>query len=561
MIQKSDYIVYNGATPVTGGTRAQGNGQQIPLSAGVWQKEALEAVGMYAPGEGGFSPVKGEQLTLFPTDPVSAAAPVKQLDLDDPKLPVSHRDSFRFFAKDSQRQIRNMKFYEQLAKMRESQHSDAVTATNGELLVDGKTELKEDQFPGRVSYTEGGLYTKDPDRKKGETVRPEIVAEHRNAPNYRKMENKPVHGVGQPTRKGFEDVLKHLGAKGEASKPVVWTNTRAEAIVYIGGEPFNLREVASRENLLLKEGATGAEVEAMELQLKERLIEKARHNTPPNTIQVPVENPGPGQPKTKEVSVTADNVQTTREVIEELKGPPNNYNIEYKRIPLVDEKAPTPGQVDEIRGWMNDVQSRHPKDKDKMEYVFNCHQGRGRTTTGMVAAGIALDGLDGKTLQLELPFGMKFGENAQQRGDRVIDEAFHMQNLRETVAETQDKSKKALADAAKYDAKAQDPSKTAEERADFERLAKSARETSERYENQARDFTKRYAMMQKYSEYIDKYGAHSNAMSFDEWMKQSTQCDDLEAKWCKLNTQLGLLIPQNGPGQSGMAGRADVALA
>ena len=210
---------------------------------------------------------------------------------------------------------------------------------------------------------------------------------------------------------------------------------------------------------------------------------------------------------------------------------------------------------------MNEVQSRHPQDKDKLEYVFNCHQGRGRTTTGMVAAGIALDGLDGKTIQLELPFGVKLGENAQQRGDRVIDEAFHMQNLRETVAETQDKSKKALADAAKYDAKAQDPSKTDKEKAEFERLAQSARETSERYENQARDFTKRYAMMQKYSEYIDKYGAHSNTMSFDEWMKQSAQCDDLEAKWCKLNSQLGLLIPQNGPGQPGMTGRADVALA
>lgn len=563
MIQKNDYIVYNGAAAATSGARAGGGGDKVlPMTAGLWQKEALDTVSMYAPNEGGFSPVKGEQLTLFPMEPVAACGGVKQLDLDDPNLPVAHKDSFRFFAKDSQRQIRNMKFYAQLAKMQESKHTDAVSATDGKLLVDGVTELKEDQFPGRVAYTEGGLYTKDPDRKKNEKVRPEIVAEHRHAPNYRKMEHKPVHGVGQPTKKGFQDVLKHIGAKGEPGKPgkpVVWTNTRAEAIVYINGDPYNLREMASRENLVLKEGATGAEVEALEKQLKDRLIEKAKTNTPPNTIRVPLEEPGPDGKKFKDVPVTEGSVQTTREVIEELKGPPNNYNVEYKRVPLVDEKAPTPAQIDEMRSWMNEVQSRHPDDKNKLEYVFNCHQGRGRTTTGMVAAGIALDGLDGKTIQLELPFGVKLGENAQQRGDRLIDEAFHMQNLRDTVQETQDKSKKALDDASKYDGKAKE-AKTDKDREEFEKLAKSARDASQRYENQARDFTKRYAMMQKYSEYIDKYGAHSNVMSFDEWMKQSAQCDDLDKKWSALNTQLGLLVPGEMPG-AGLAGRADVALA
>ena len=557
MINKQDFIIHE--RPVTAVTQGQAGGS-IPLTGGVWQREALDTIKMYSPNEGKFTPVNGEQLTLFDLGPVTQAKDVGKLNLDDPKLGVPHQDSFRFLAKDTQRQIRNRDFYIAASKMSPGHHTDAVTATNGELLKDGVTELKEDQFPGRVHYTEGGLYTKDPGRAKNAKVSPELVAEHRHAPNYRRMENKPVSGVGQPTKKGFGDVLSHLGAKGEAGKPgkpVVWTNTRAEAIVYIDGTPYNLREMGSRENLVLKEGASGAEVEAMELKLKETVLAKAQANG--GKIRVPLEEPGPNGERFKEVTVNPQSVQTTREVIDEMKAPPNNYNVEYKRIPLVDEKAPTPAQLDEIRGWMNDVQSRNPDNKDKLEYVFNCHQGRGRTTTGMVAGAIGLDGMDGKTIQLELPFGVKLGEDATRRGDRIIDEAFHMQNLRETVADTQKKASNAEADAKKYEDKAAQ-AKTEKDRLDNEKAAKAAHEAAEKYKNTAADFTKRYALMQMYSEYIDKHGAHNATASFDDWMKQQSQCDNLDKKWCALNEQLGLANPLQNL-QPGPARRADVALA
>jgi hypothetical protein len=554
VIKKQDYIIHERPKlAVDGSGCVARNGQTLPLTGGLWQHEALDTLGMYAPDEGNFTPVKGEQLSLFPMEPVARAASLEKLDLDDAKLCVPHQDSFRFLAKDTQRQIRSRAFYEAAAQLAPAKHVDAVTATRGELLVDGITELKADQFPGRVQYTEGGLYTKDPTRKKNEKVSPELVEEHHHAPNYRKMENKPVHGVGQPTKKGFRDVLDHLGGK---DKPVVWTNTRGEAIIYIDGEPYNLREVASRENLDLKTGATGAEVEELEKQLKERLIAKAKANG--NMIRVPLETPGPDGKSYKDIPVTASNVQTTKEVIEELQGPPNNYKVEYRRIPMTDEKSPTPAQIDEVRNFMNEVQARHPKEKDKLEYVFNCHQGRGRTTTGMVAGAIALDGLDGKTVQLELPFGVKIGENAGHRADRLIDEAFHMQNLRESVEETKKKAANAEKDAQKYELKAAG-ARTDKDRQDNEKLARSAHQAAEKYQRNAADFTKRYAMMQKYSEYIDKFGAHNTTTSFDDWMKQSAQTEDLDKKWLALNEQLGLDHPNSL--QPALAGRSDVALA
>lgn len=485
MIKKSsDFLIYERAQ--TDGVR-QANGSQPqsparPLSDGLWQKEALETLQMHAAHEGGFSPVRtGEQLTLFDMEPVAPSKSVA-LDLDAPGIDIPHWDSFRFFGKDSLRQIKTAPT--PIPSAVPSHAVDAVSATNGRLLVDGVTGIKEDHFPQRVQYLKGGLY---PEGDKNA---------HIDAPNYRKMDGKPVHGVGQPTANGFRDVLDHLGGK---DKPVVWTNTRAEAVIYINGKPHNLRELASQENLVLKEGATGAEVEALESELKQRIVERG-------TLRVAKEIPGQQEPIYEDVPVNAQNVLTTREVIDELQA--EGYKVEYKRIPIIDEKAPTPAQMDELRQWSNDMQAKHPK--ENLDYVFNCHQGRGRTTTSMVTTAITMDG---KTRQLELPlFGsISLGENAEQRADRIIDDAHHMQNLRETVEETKKKAREA---------------KTPEERA--------------KYEGRAADFTKRYAMMQKYSEYIDKHGPNSETPSFQAWVGQATETKDFNDLWAALNSRLGV---------------------
>ncbi len=492
--KSSDFIIYERAkTDATRGANGANSGQARPLTDGLWQKEALETLNMHSATEGNFTPVKGEQLTLFDMGPVTQ---VKQVNLDSPSIDIPHWDSFRFLGKDTLQQVRTAP--SRIPNAPPSHATDVVSATGGELLKDGVTGIKEDHFPGRIQYTKGGLY-------------PESNKEaHVDAPNYRKMDNKPVHGVGQPTEKGFRDVLNHLKGK---DKPVVWTNTRAEAVIYINGKPHNLRELASSENLVLKEGATGAEVEALENELKKRIIDRG-------TLKIAKEIPGQREPIYEDTPVNASNVKTTKDVIDDLKA--EGYKVEYKRIPLVDEKAPTPAQMDELRQWTNENQAKYPK--EKLDYVFNCHQGRGRTTTGMVTSAITQDG---KTVQLELPLfgGISIGENAEQRADRIIDDAHHMQNLRETVEETKKKAREA---------------KTPEERA--------------KYEDRAADFTKRYAMMQKYSDYVGKHGSGTTNPTFEEWMSQTAQTKDLNSLWAALNEKLGVPGgPQVAPGQPDVA--------
>jgi inositol hexakisphosphate len=499
----ADYIIYNGKRlPKRPDAESKSN-KPLPMTRDTWLDETADTVGMY------------KQLTLFPMEQTAPMTAVKTEPTESPQVP--HEKSFRFLAKDTQNQIKapHRPAYPGMVVGPETHPKDAVTATNGELYVPGKTEIKKDQFPGRVHYTEGGLYPP------GDLDDPKTVKLHANAPNYRKMPGMPVHGVGQPTAKGFEDVVKHLDGK---NKPVVWANTRAEAVIYINGEPHNLREMACRENLVLKDGASGAEIEALEEKLKQRLIQRG-------SIEI-VKEGSDGKPIKETVRLSEENTQTTKDVVERLRE--DGYKVEYKRIPIPDETSPEPARLDEMRQWQNEMQEKHP-DKG-LNYVVNCHQGRGRTTTGMVATGIALDG---RTKQLELPFGIKLGEDSDQRADRIIDQNFHMQNLRETVDETRKKSTDAGAEAKRLESEARTES-DARKKAELERQAKIERERSERYDAKAQEFTKRYAQTVKYSEYIDEFGAKADTPTFEEWMKQTEQTEDLNKKWAAINSELGL---------------------
>lgn len=154
----------------------------------------------------------------------------------------------------------------------------------------------------------------------------------------------------------------------------------------------------------------------------------------------------------------------------------------------------------------------------------------------MVAAGISLDG---KTRQLELPFGYTIGENAKERADRIIDDNYHLQNLRETVGDYQAKADTQGKNAATLEAQAASEA-DAKKKAQLESQAKEARANQTRYQTKTTDFTKRYCTMQKYSDYIDKFGPNAREPTFEDWMQEKTQTEDLQKKWVSLNETFGL---------------------
>ncbi|PIN20116.1 hypothetical protein CDL12_07213 [Handroanthus impetiginosus] len=300
-----------------------------------------------------------------------------------------------------------------------------------------KTILKSDHFPGCHNKR--------------------LVPHVDGAPNYRKANSLPVHGVAIPTIDGIRNVLKHIGAHMNGDQiRVLWINLREEPVVYINSRPFVLRDVEQPFSNLEYTGINRVRVEQMEDRLKEDvLVEAARYG---NKILVTDELPD-GQMVDQWEPVSDDSVKTPLEVYEELT---HRYLVDYERVPITDEKPPKEQDFDILVQKISQANV-------KTEIVFNCQMGRGRTTTGMViatliylnrigASGIQRTNSMGKvsdcssSITSDLPSSeesirrgeyavirslirvLEGGVEGKRQVDKVIDKCASMQNLREAIA-------------------------------------------------------------------------------------------------------------------------------
>ena len=62
----------------------------------------------------------------------------------------------------------------------------------------------------------------------------------------------------------------------------------------------------------------------------------------------------------------------------------NVYNVDYEQVPVTDEKAPEPKDLEALTQRIGGADASTPQ-------IFNCHAGRGRTTTAMVVAQLIQD--------------------------------------------------------------------------------------------------------------------------------------------------------------------------
>jgi len=75
----------------------------------------------------------------------------------------------------------------------------------------------------------------------------------------------PVYSMATPTISGAKKMLAYLGTKlkeegGGSTERIVVTDLREEAVVYINGTPFVLRELSKPVDTLKHVGITGAVV-------------------------------------------------------------------------------------------------------------------------------------------------------------------------------------------------------------------------------------------------------------------------------------------------------------
>lgn len=381
-----------------------------------------------------------------------------------------------------------------------------VAGRHGTLLGSGHI-LKFDQFPG---------------------MRNERLAEQMDgAPNFRQVEGTEVYGVAQPTVDGMRQVLDRVGAK---DRTVNWTSMREEPVVYVNGRSFSLRELAHPfENAAQFEGNSGEQVERTEQQLKAEVLAEARANGG----RLLVHDEGPDGMTSEWVTVTPETVKTTREVYQDLQA--EGYKVDYARVPVSDEKSPETGDLQSLIARVNDVDQNTPQ-------IFNCHAGRGRTTTAMVATQLIQQANNPQSAErfsrvpavredireqgryeagnyrliLSLINRLSDGTNVKAETDAVLDRTEDMQNLRTDINRYRKKS-----------LNSDDPS------------------SAQRAESRGLDYLHRYHTLITFNQYVKEQAPEGFEVTFEEWLELRPELTEMLESF-----ELAMRTPGTTPGQS-----------
>ncbi|KAK6941169.1 hypothetical protein RJ641_030700 [Dillenia turbinata] len=258
---------------------------------------------------------------------------------------------------------------EKLRAPHESQHGDAVMeaivkARNGSVLGKGSI-LKMYFFPGQRTSSHIQIH---------------------GAPHVYKVDGYPVFSMATPTIAGAKEMLEYLGAQpgaeGSAGQKVILTDLREEAIVYINGTPFVLRELNKPVDTLKHVGISGLVVEHMELRLKEDIVSEITQAG--GRMLLHREEYCPISNHTSVVgyweNIFPDDVKTPAEVYAALKD--EGYNMAYRRIPLTREREPLASDIDAIQ---------YTKENNAGCYLFVSHTGFGGVAYAMAILCIKLD--------------------------------------------------------------------------------------------------------------------------------------------------------------------------
>lgn len=300
---------------------------------------------------------------------------------------------------------------------------NVVKGRRGSVLA-SMTVLKDDHFPG------SGLLEEDV----------------QGAPNHRTIAIKDtlyaVHGVAIPLVNSIPLVLNKCQA------PIIWVNLREEPLVYINGHPFVLRVVKDPLNNLEMTGILSHRVEQMEERLAQECtmesVEfggKVLVHGEQQVQEIITSNSKPHYTVAPEW-IEVETIQTPVQVFGHLVK--TGALGEYHRLPITDEQAPIPEVFDYVNGLV--------KGNPKGDFVYNCQMGRGRTTTFLVTTLLIKYVTNMKPnlppitysdpykageykLIISLLRLLPQGKEAKLLTDWCIDQAGHVQNLRECIRE------------------------------------------------------------------------------------------------------------------------------
>ncbi|XP_004615483.2 paladin isoform X2 [Sorex araneus] len=175
--------------------------------------------------------------------------------------------------------------------------------------------------------------------------------------NFRRVPRMPIYGTAQPSTKALARILAYLTDAKRKLPQVVWVNLREEPVLECDGHPHSL--------LWPGPALAPDQLESLESQLKAHL------SVPPSGAQ------GPPTPRFQ-------TCLTSQEAFSQLQA--TCPGLTYHRVPLPDLCAPREEDFDRLLEALRAALAKEPG----TGFVFSCLSGRGRTTTAMVLAVLAL---------------------------------------------------------------------------------------------------------------------------------------------------------------------------
>ncbi|XP_077999424.1 paladin-like [Glandiceps talaboti] len=210
-----------------------------------------------------------------------------------------------------------------------------------------------------------------------------------NVSNFRKVPGLNVYGMAQPNREGLSRVVQTLMDKKHGHPLVLSFNLREDVVIDGDGETYTPREPSNLGENIYMPGIDAKEIERKEALLKAEILKSGK------TLQVYQETNQPREPR------EFSSILTVREMYElQINQTPQ---LRYYRMPMQDEGSPVEEHYDLLVSVIKDLDEIHT-DEDGPALVFNCHDGKDRTTTAMAIVGLVMWHKKG------FPVGCKLGE-------------------------------------------------------------------------------------------------------------------------------------------------------
>ncbi|XP_053306637.1 paladin isoform X2 [Spea bombifrons] len=188
--------------------------------------------------------------------------------------------------------------------------------------------------------------------------------------NFRRVPKMSIYGTAQPNSKATGCVLNYLTDAKRKYSNILWVNLREDIVLEGNEQIYTLREPEHLEQPIAVPVTSPEQLEKLEATVANHVL------TSQKWLDVYLE-----QDKQMKMFKTC---QTVQEVFNQQKS--TCPGLVYRRIPIPDFCAPREQDFDRILQSMKSILA----EDSKAAFVFNCHGGKGRTTTAMVIALLTL---------------------------------------------------------------------------------------------------------------------------------------------------------------------------